>query len=125
METEADQLVELVHSLEQQRKDLAEELAAVKQQRDDANERAGRAADRLEVMHKATDEHCKDCCCARSWRALGVTMHTGRSIPEHIDLLRAERDALVALVRDSQGRFVTYLAWHRTMEEVKEITRPR
>jgi hypothetical protein len=34
--------------------------------------------------------HCKDCCCARSWRALGVTEYTGKSIPEHIEELRAE-----------------------------------
>jgi uncharacterized coiled-coil DUF342 family protein len=38
--------------------------------------------------------HCKDCCCARSWRALGVTEYTGKSIPEHIDELKAERDEL-------------------------------
>lgn len=38
-----------------------------------------------------TDEalHCKDCCCARSWKALGITEYTGKSIPEHIDSLRA------------------------------------
>ena len=34
METEADQLASLVHSLEQQRADLAEEVAALKAQRD-------------------------------------------------------------------------------------------
>jgi hypothetical protein len=33
--------------------------------------------------------HCKDCCCARSWQALGVTDYTGMSIPEHIERLRA------------------------------------
>ena len=34
-------------------------------------------------------EHCKDCCCARSWKALGVNGYTGKSIPEHIaDLQR-------------------------------------
>ena len=27
-------------------------------------------------------EHCKDCCCARSWRALGIDSYTGESIPE-------------------------------------------
>jgi hypothetical protein len=34
--------------------------------------------------------HCKDCCCARAWEALGVTTYTGMSIPEHITQLRDE-----------------------------------
>ena len=33
-------------------------------------------------------EHCKDCCCARSWEALGITGYTGKSIPEEIASLR-------------------------------------
>jgi hypothetical protein len=37
-----------------------------------------------------SDEHCKDCCCARSWKALGITEYTGLSIPEHIERLRAQ-----------------------------------
>jgi predicted nucleic acid-binding Zn-ribbon protein len=36
-----------------------------------------------------SDEHCVDCCCARSWRALGISEFTGRSIPEEIERLRA------------------------------------
>lgn len=39
--------------------------------------------------------HCKDCCCARSWEALEVTGPTGMSIVEHIERLKAERDAAV------------------------------
>jgi|SRR5580698_202812 hypothetical protein len=38
--------------------------------------------------------HCKDCCCARSWQALGVTDYTGMSIPEHIERLRAALEAV-------------------------------
>lgn len=38
--------------------------------------------------------HCKDCCCARSWEALGITAHTGLSIPEHIRMLREENERL-------------------------------
>lgn len=38
---------------------------------------------------KTTDEHCRDCCCARSWKALRVTQFTGLSIPEHIEALRS------------------------------------
>jgi hypothetical protein len=35
--------------------------------------------------------HCADCCCARSWKALGIdTENTRLSIPEHIDKLRAD-----------------------------------
>lgn len=37
---------------------------------------------------QAETEHCKDCCCARSWRALGIDTYTGKSIPEHITALR-------------------------------------
>ncbi len=39
-------------------------------------------------------EHCKDCCCARSWKALGIARYTGKSIPEHISELRSEIDRL-------------------------------
>lgn len=35
------------------------------------------------------DNHCNDCCCARSWKALGVSEYDGKSIPEHIAALRA------------------------------------
>ena len=34
------------------------------------------------------DDHCTDCCCARSWEALGISEYTGKSIPEHITELR-------------------------------------
>lgn len=34
------------------------------------------------------ESHCCDCCCARSWKALGITEFTGKSIPEHIEHLR-------------------------------------
>jgi len=34
--------------------------------------------------------HCKDCCCARSWEALGIHELTNMSIPEHIAALRLE-----------------------------------
>lgn len=35
------------------------------------------------------DEHCKDCCCAKAWNALGITEYTGKSIAEHIAELKA------------------------------------
>lgn len=47
---------------------------------------------------KVTDDaqeenHCRDCCCARSWKALGITKYTGLSIPEHIELLKVQLEA--------------------------------
>jgi len=49
--------------------------------------------------------HCEDCCCARSWTALGINEYTGKSIPEHITALRSQlsivegtRDTLYNLV---------------------------
>jgi hypothetical protein len=39
-------------------------------------------------------EHCYDCCCARSWKALGIDEYTGKSIPEHIEQLHTENRQL-------------------------------
>ncbi len=41
-----------------------------------------------------SNNHCKDCCCAQSWKALGITEYTGMSIPEHIERLTAEVEKL-------------------------------
>lgn len=41
------------------------------------------------------EHHCKDCCCARSWAALGVADYTGKSIPEYITEIRAENKRLL------------------------------
>lgn len=41
-------------------------------------------------IKRLKDNHCKDCCCARSWEALGITEYTGRSIPEEIIRLREQ-----------------------------------
>lgn len=38
--------------------------------------------------------HCVDCCCARSWAALGFTNYTGMSIPEHIAAMREALEAI-------------------------------
>lgn len=40
-----------------------------------------------------TDAHCVDCCCARSWKALGVSEYNGRSIPEEIEAQLAAAEA--------------------------------
>ena len=42
--------------------------------------------------------HCSDCCCARSWKALGVDKYDGKSIPEHIEQLQAENQRLKAWI---------------------------
>lgn len=44
------------------------------------------------------EEHCKDCCCARSWAALGEVSGAD-SIAGHIESMRAERDRLRAELR--------------------------
>ncbi|MFH1328565.1 MAG: hypothetical protein ABIH76_06985, partial [Candidatus Bathyarchaeota archaeon] len=41
--------------------------------------------------------HCRDCCCAQSWAALGITEMTGLSIPEEIEKLKAENVRLQEL----------------------------
>ncbi len=58
------------------------------------------------------EKHCKDCCCARSWRALGITDNTTNlSIPEHIQQLREQLAAcsvaqqpLVELLEEAHHR---------------------
>lgn len=47
-------------------------------------------------MVRIESDHCKDCCCARSWTALGISGYTGKSIPEEIEAIRADRDRLAA-----------------------------
>jgi len=66
--------------------------------------------------HKSTDPvvHCQDCCCARSWRALGITQYTGSSIPEHIQKQRAALEEIRALLEspnwyDGDGAMDTLL----------------
>ncbi len=56
---------------------------------------------RICALHNAAlaaerEKHCRDCCCARSWEALGVTESTGMSIPEHIQQLREQIKELEA-----------------------------
>ena len=45
-------------------------------------------------------EHCEDCCCARSWKALGVTTYTGMTIVEHIKQLVQQHDTLRTQARE-------------------------
>jgi len=62
------------------------------------NNAAAEARSQIRSLPAATDDragHCVDCCCARSWKALGVSEYDGMSIPEHIERLRAERSGWV------------------------------
>ena len=43
----------------------------------------------LAALSSEPADHCKDCCCAQAWEALGITEYTSKSIPEHIRELRA------------------------------------
>lgn len=73
---------------------LSLKLGTAETERDEARVDYARLAARYNEQAKAESEHCKDCCCARSWRALGIDDYTGKSIPEHIGALRAEIERL-------------------------------
>lgn len=66
----------------------------------DRDAEISRLGERLNERAKAENEHCKDCCCARSWAALGIASYTGRSIPEHITDLRVQLEAELKRRRD-------------------------
>jgi hypothetical protein len=50
------------------------------------------------------ENHCIDCCCAKSWEALGVTAYDGRSIPEHIFELRSRIEELEGRVKAATNK---------------------
>ena len=52
-------------------------------------------------LRRLKSGHCKDCCCARTWEALGISVYTGRSIVEEIELLRADAERWRTLQRMS------------------------
>ena len=64
-------------------------------------------AERYNEQCRRDKEHCRNCCCARSWAALGITEYTGKSIPEHIELLRSELAALRQRIADAPVRWVS------------------
>jgi len=55
-------------------------------------------------------QHCQDCCCARSWKALGINEYTGLSIPEHIERLREDNDALRHDLDEAKARYERLLS---------------
>ena len=50
----------------------------------------GILCDAAQEALRLRDGHCKDCCCARCWNALGVHEYTGKPIPEYITELRTQ-----------------------------------
>jgi hypothetical protein len=59
-------------------------------------------------LTRLREGHCDDCCCARSWDALGIIQMDGKSIPEHIAALRARMEDV-----EGMGRIMHEL-WTRT-----------
>lgn len=83
--------------------DLRFRLAEAEKERDTEASLADEVnADRTALLaenRRLRSGHCKDCCCGRSWEALGITEYTGRSIPEEIESLRAKLAAADGLLR--------------------------
>ncbi len=61
--------------------------------------------------------HCRDCCCARSWKALGISEYTGNSIPEHISGLRTKASRL----QEALKRITDYPAGAESLLEIRRI----
>ena len=56
-------------------------------------------------VERLKDHHCIDCCCAQSWKALGITEYTGKSIPENIEKLKADKWELVEVLESLMELF--------------------
>lgn len=50
------------------------------------------------MVDNRTSDHCVDCCCARSWKALGIDKYTGKSIPEHVESYRHALEEIRAIL---------------------------
>ena len=57
-----------------------------------------------DAIRKERESHCKDCCCSRVWKALGVTGYTGKAIPEHIEELLQAAKELAEAFNEVAGR---------------------
>lgn len=70
------------------------------------NEEIERLHESLETQKQLTaderkrfdDEHCRDCCCAKLWAALGNPPPSSVSLPQQVTQLLAERDLLKARI---------------------------
>lgn len=68
-------------------------------------------------------DHCKDCCCAQSWKALGITSYTGKSIPEHIRELAEQRKELLEALKEWVLPQITRMALMHTADTDLEFVR--
>ena len=74
-------------------------------------------------MNDKPVEHCKDCCCARSWSALGITGYTGKSIVEHITELKAKSNKPITEHPDVQRLVGQVVELQAENERLKEENR--
>ena len=59
-----------------------------------------------DLLDHALNNHCIDCCCQRSWEALGLKEYSGKSIPEEIEKIMLENERLrIELEARPQGDF--------------------
>ena len=69
-------------------------------------------------LAEAKAHPCRDCCCARSWQALGVAEHTGLSIPEHIEGLKVRVEQAEAALAEAQERIKTLVIYGDSASEL-------
>lgn len=77
-------------------------------------------ASRYDAVVREQSEHCKDCCCARSWAALGITKYTGKSIPEHIEELRQRCGDVLAVIHGDGGHHTDAVGFDRSCADAVE-----
>ena len=70
----------------------------------DAKRLATLLRDYAAMMSSCDDNHCKDCCCARVWAALGITGYTGKHVSEHVAELKSDYAALLARVEQALAK---------------------
>lgn len=70
---------------------------------------------------RTTDQHCKDCCCTRSWKALGITEYTGKSIAEHIEELRKLKPEIVELEKTKEALWFVRTKVISNIETIKHF----
>ena len=91
----------------------AREIAELRAERD-------HLASRYDAVVREQSEHCKDCCCARSWEALGITKYTGKSIPEHIEELRQRCGDVLAVIHGDGGHHTDAVGFDRSCADAVE-----
>jgi hypothetical protein len=70
-------------------------------------------------MEELKGGHCSDCCCARSWKALGISEYTGKSIPEHIYTIVGMRHNIHGAIIEQNQRDLA--VWNAAIEKAAEL----